>query len=833
MADVRDLFSVENEDASSKDYSIMRKGVDESGGNFLDNMGRLFAGGVETVDNMIQTNIQKDVFAEKDQADMEFGIVGASAQEQSTALPQKQPEELQRAKENLARHREAVRQGKLDSGAYALRADSVVRQLRVKYPGYREQIDKIVQNEFGIDPANEVRRRLEADMDETSRNEAARIKGYTDHYESLMRGMVPSEVTRNVATKLYNGEVPSPGEWNQFIEQHALENNAPKNLENQLKVENIAKDRAGTKLKEMSAQQFSDILKVMLPEHNGSLIAFTQKAMEDGEWSPEEKQQAAMLIQTVRNKMHQSILGIYDMPEYDEAGMPTGATRRKYLPDMNAQLKYVDELLETAAGPLFGKGDISLSALLQMKLDTLELQKKYAIASDPKLLEMAIASDTFGRDYALAMYNNNESRGAIASLAANLTARAVLKGTPIGTTLQTAVAEAESKGNPVDPNEFRALIKTITSGDLEKDLNKPADRVKLVNSILDIRDNPLTVFDRTDRLTIFKEMMNPKFIENVKKHGDANTERMLPAFLTDSFRKIFANEIGEVADIARDDAGGYQLSYDPKKGFSIARDSSSGSALAQIGTFGAIGYGIPEVNAFMRSYNAALADTTSDEQRAEYTKRMLEEVFSINTRPDSGGGFWYKAYQGVNKWLSGDKSGSYGTDGSSTGGSYGAEDGATGGEYGIEPTSGDPIAEIYSNPRNLDVAAKTIAGEARGESPEGRQAIGEVLRNRSLASGRSVAEEARKASQFSVWNEGDPNRGYVENLDESDPNYIEAQQNFLSSANSDLTKGATHYYNPSVVTPEWAKGGNFVETARIGNHRFGYLRKGDPYKAQS
>lgn len=164
----------------------------------------------------------------------------------------------------------------------------------------------------------------------------------------------------------------------------------------------------------------------------------------------------------------------------------------------------------------------------------------------------------------------------------------------------------------------------------------------------------------------------------------------------------------------------------------------------------------------------------------------------------------------------------------------------------ITPTSGtttmaefmgtdDRVASLYSDPVNLDIAAKTLVGEARGESSEGRQAIAEVLRNRSLASGRSIAEEAQlrkgksKFGQFSTWNEGDPNLKLIEDLDETSPLYETAAQDFLTSANSDITKGATHYYNPDIADPAWAKDGNFVETTRIGKHVFGYLKKGDPY----
>ena len=140
------------------------------------------------------------------------------------------------------------------------------------------------------------------------------------------------------------------------------------------------------------------------------------------------------------------------------------------------------------------------------------------------------------------------------------------------------------------------------------------------------------------------------------------------------------------------------------------------------------------------------------------------------------------------------------------------------------------VGDLYEDKTNVDTAVKTAWGEGRGETPEGRIAIFEVLRNRALASGESIDYEAKKGngSQFNVWREKDKNYKVVTNFNEKDPNYETTVQEFLTSANSDITKGATHYYNPDTSSPPWEN--LFVETARIGKHRFGYLKKDDPYR---
>jgi hypothetical protein len=197
---------------------------------------------------------------------------------------------------------------------------------------------------------------------------------------------------------------------------------------------------------------------------------------------------------------------------------------------------------------------------------------------------------------------------------------------------------------------------------------------------------------------------------------------------------------------------------------------------------------------------------------------MIQSL-GVGTEPSQAGGFWSQVANRVQNWI---------TNGDSN--------------VNVEPSSGTTtraeflgvdkaVGDLYEDKTNVDTAVKTAWGEGRGETPEGRIAIFEVLRNRALASGKSIDYEAKKGngSQFNVWKEDDDNYKVVTSFNKKDPNYETTVQEFLTSANSDITKGATHYYNPKKANPKWARDGNFIETARIGNHVFGYLKKGDPY----
>ena len=68
---------------------------------------------------------------------------------------------------------------------------------------------------------------------------------------------------------------------------------------------------------------------------------------------------------------------------------------------------------------------------------------------------------------------------------------------------------------------------------------------------------------------------------------------------------------------------------------------------------------------------------------------------------------------------------------------------------------------------DIDILARTIYGEARGEKTAGKKAVACVIMNRYKAkkwfSGKTIAETCQKPWQFSCWNKNDPNRQKIMN----------------------------------------------------------------------
>lgn len=132
-------------------------------------------------------------------------------------------------------------------------------------------------------------------------------------------------------------------------------------------------------------------------------------------------------------------------------------------------------------------------------------------------------------------------------------------------------------------------------------------------------------------------------------------------------------------------------------------------------------------------------------------------------------------------------------------------------------------------PHVIDVVAKTIWGEARGEGRLGMEAVACVINNRVALSealggfwwGNGYIGVCQKPWQFSCWNKGDPNLEKLEKLNETNPlSYQIAREIAQKAVNGqlqDITNGASHYHAKG-WRPVWINQAERV--AEVGNHYF-------------
>lgn len=116
-------------------------------------------------------------------------------------------------------------------------------------------------------------------------------------------------------------------------------------------------------------------------------------------------------------------------------------------------------------------------------------------------------------------------------------------------------------------------------------------------------------------------------------------------------------------------------------------------------------------------------------------------------------------------------------------------------------------------PFTKSVVALCLWREARGEPLDGQRAVLHVIKNRG---GDPLGQVTKKWQFSSMTAVGDSQLILYPTEEQVAP--FELLVDKVWTDDLDLTNGATHYFNPSVVLPSWAEG--MVKTVSIGHHDF-------------
>ena len=129
----------------------------------------------------------------------------------------------------------------------------------------------------------------------------------------------------------------------------------------------------------------------------------------------------------------------------------------------------------------------------------------------------------------------------------------------------------------------------------------------------------------------------------------------------------------------------------------------------------------------------------------------------------------------------------------------------------------------------IDILARTIFGEARGELVRGKEAVAAVIINRVRRAhdrggrywwGNDIESVCLRRFQFSCWLPDDPNCAKIKAVDPHNKTFrccLRVARRAVNGTLQDHTSGATHYHVRGIFPP-WARGK--AACAEIGAHQF-------------
>jgi hypothetical protein len=163
---------------------------------------------VKVGNKIFENHIEEEIQAEVDQTRDEFGV-GAAATIQAgvNAQPQPLPQDIANAGKTLEGLAAANEAGRLPDSHYWARLESMVRQMKTRFPGHKQEVDEMVSRIAGTTPANALRRALQDE-----REAAARAAG-DDPTGKLLEEMAQNNTLHiafpNLKDRIADGNPPS------------------------------------------------------------------------------------------------------------------------------------------------------------------------------------------------------------------------------------------------------------------------------------------------------------------------------------------------------------------------------------------------------------------------------------------------------------------------------------------------------------------------------------------------------------------------------------------------------------------------------------------------
>jgi hypothetical protein len=503
---------------------------------------------IEGTDSVIKKYIGDSLAQQKQGVDDEFGVAAAATMQQDIAQATL-PKQIQDAGNDLAGLTNAYQSGRLKESHYYARLESAVRQMKARFPGYREEIDSMISSIAGTTPANALRRALQSEAED-----AARVRAQ----DPLMK-----EIDQQANTGVLDVATP---DWRTKLERgeltvQELYSNKAKVMKNVwTRDQNVAilneKAKRGENVEKEATQALQQEGYGILQDfiRRGTIQGFgsaqelvnrinVQLALasdKDPNTEPDPKEMMALTgaIQTMRTnvmaQMDDRIINAYSGMDGGMQLSDEGIMKAK---------RAINSYLDTYAKALTNKEWNMLEYNASLADGMFNSAKAHLFQQDEMIAKVAVLKDTLGSDYVLA--NDARVKDRIDSVAERFSFTRLLTGE--GRSLQEEILYLKTKG-VTDPNAFRALqermVKAIGDDDLRT--KNPKEWTKAVEATFGPGNRTMMAgLPREDQIPLYRIYTSPEVRETMEK-GGSKEWIMYKNWVKESAGAIFKQDIDDL-----------------------------------------------------------------------------------------------------------------------------------------------------------------------------------------------------------------------------------------------------------------------------------------------
>lgn len=546
------------------DYTNESKGfkADTAAAEAFADAGNLAMAGVKIWDRENQTQIQKQVNSEIDQLNNEWGTaVSAFETNVNSQNIQPLPQDLQRYAKQFGDVRKAYLNGTLKDSYYQARIDSMSRQIRARYPGYREQIDGIIQKTLNLSTANDLRKSMMREWDAELANATEDDKAFrSEVIAGSKAGVLPADyIQREAAGKPYTKE-----ETRAFMYARYAQDAEVDRMKKQLEVEDKQSER-GKKLVFDTANA-----EIALLTSRGLEGAYTvagdtfqgiQQKLHQGLIKPytaEEKAQIALKVTEAKDQVSLEISRRLMSPEYASL---TPQQRK----DLTAgAMEQWDALAANIRDQQFGMLNWSKS----VNDSTVQDRISQMYGQYPELvLGKAVASVTGGSAVldSLLLGNPQFKDSFSNALMGVLTAQSM---DPKTTSLKQVINGAQAKaGDDLEPavikQTVRNAVETVTSKDASLEVSLNGARIMFSPENQDF----LGDYTLKSQMDLMELMLSPRMTEKITELGKSDPQvfKNYVQWALNSSQALFNQDVQTMVDVNKF-GNDIQFKQNPKTG---------------------------------------------------------------------------------------------------------------------------------------------------------------------------------------------------------------------------------------------------------------------------
>lgn len=466
----------------------------------------------------------------------------------------------------------AANQGQISQAYYQMRLDTIARDMRSRYPGYREHIDNVISDLTGGVPAN----KIITDLFHASTNKADLESKMLEHTLKKITDDVPSGADWLAQYRQKNGIAPPLNEALIFFGKYQQSERGMKLASEQLKLDQEMGKADEHQVGRMALATFRANSSKDLQKNNAifskfnDLLEDAQKNLDatGGALNPEKQKQLLLAA----NNMEQLLMSHAQGAIREWSNKP-GDNKKGYLTTedtkkIQEEAQMMSNLIKTGLGDggkllpgVLGAVKNHLTAMSEFDQNNIMQDPKNSVVRTVAAIhKIGIPDQTLNAG--LLAGNNGVVFGAAVVNVANL-----LKAQAMGgLTSMTDASEFIKQAIPSDPKAHGPVLKdTIDSARkvlMDPDNPKPEGSAKFLFDPAAVRN-----MKSSDRSKYYAEMSSPEVLNRmieIKKQGKGELFDQYAKFVYDTGSVLARPEIQTIAKINENNKSGYSVVFDPK-----------------------------------------------------------------------------------------------------------------------------------------------------------------------------------------------------------------------------------------------------------------------------